>query len=79
MSSNQWPHQFTHDGREYEIGSTGGSIKDQEHLEIEHKILARPMICVHCHKKYIQNIDPYPAESCPARSDKRELKRIKSL
>lgn len=34
------------------------------------------MICTHCHKTYLHGKEPKPAERCPARNDKRELRRL---
>jgi hypothetical protein len=68
--SGTWPHQFTKNGKEYQIG-------EQPYLdELTRKVMAQPMICVHCHKEYVQGVDPRPLDPCPARSDKREKKRI---
>ena len=60
--STPWPHQFTRKGRDY-IGPHGQ--------------LLQPMICVHCYQEYMEGDESRPPDPCPARNDKRELKRIK--
>jgi hypothetical protein len=62
-----WPHQFTPNGKEYQIGEDNGIPK-----------FAKPMICVHCDKEFISGLQSRPPDPCPARTDKKELQRIKS-
>lgn len=64
--SGFWPHQFTKQGRPYQIGEN----------ELKQPIMATPMICVHCMKEFVQGMDVRPPDPCPARNDKREKKRI---
>lgn len=58
-----WPHQFTKNGKGYEIGEG---------------IFAQTYICVHCYKEYVKQFETpeWVNEPCPARSTKREMKRI---
>lgn len=56
-----WPHQFTKNGRGYELPS--GKY-------------AQTYICVHCYMEYVQGFQDPPPDPCPARNTKRELKRI---
>lgn len=73
MSNSPWPHQFTKDGKEVQIG-------EEKFMDNTYRpIMAQPMVCVHCHRKYTQGVDAYPTDLCPARNDKRELKRIKNV
>lgn len=58
---NAWPHQFTKNGRGYEIGPD---------------TFAQTYICVHCLQEYVQGLQEPPPEPCPARNTQRELKRI---
>lgn len=66
-----WDHQFTKLDKEFQIGEqidvTGEKVP----------VMAQKMICVHCNKEFIQNKDARPQGPCPARNDKREMKRIK--
>ena len=62
-----WPHQFTKDGKPTQIG-----VK-----EFNLPVHSTPMICVHCHARFVQGVDGKPPDPCPARNDKREMKRIK--
>lgn len=61
--SEPWPHQFTKNGSPKQ-GYNGQ--------------MWQPMVCVHCFKEYVQGLESKPNGPCPARNDKRELKRIKS-
>lgn len=61
-----WPHQFVKNGRGYEIGVD----------ELGFPKYAQTYICVHCYEEYVNGFqDPLP-NPCPARSTKKELKRI---
>lgn len=57
-----WPHQFVPDGKPKQINEEG--------------TLSRPLVCVHCGKKYNTVLQPAPPNPCPARSDKREMRRL---
>lgn len=61
--SDKWPHQFTKNGKGYEIS--------------EGKY-AQTYICVHCYQEYVQGFEEpkWVKEPCPARDTKREVKRI---
>lgn len=61
LRKNVWPHQFTKDGRAEQVG------EERWH---------QPMVCVHCHKRFVSGRDSRPMDNCPARSDRREMKRI---
>lgn len=65
MDITNWPHQFTKDGKTFQIGETE-----------EGPLFAVPMICVHCQVKYINGKENRPSDPCPARTKKREMKRI---
>jgi hypothetical protein len=69
---SEWPHQFTKNGKPTQIGET--KITDNKVAPI----MAQPMICVHCYKEYIQNMESQPSGCCPARYDSREIKRVKN-
>ena len=69
MSNSFWPHQFTKDGKEIQIG-----VRDDGTGE---KIMTAPMICVHCAVKWLNGKESRPPDPCPARNDRREMKRIK--
>ena len=56
------PHQFAKDGREYDLPSGAK---------------ARPLICIHCDKRYVANLEPKPSEPCHARPLNKEIKRLK--
>lgn len=66
MNLQTWPHQFTRDGKDIQIGED----------EYGEKQFAVPMICIHCHAKYTNGQTNRPPDPCPARNQKRELKRI---
>lgn len=70
--SGVWPHQFTKNGKEIQIG------EEKFTDNTTRPVYAQPMICVHCHQEYTQGKDGIPPGPCPARNDKREMKRIKS-
>lgn len=72
MDLQNWPHKFTRDGAEVQIGET--KVEGSNNLKVP--VYAIPMICVACHVKYIQGKDSVPPGPCPARSGKAELKRI---
>lgn len=64
-----WPHQFTKVDKGEQIGEDDTGTP----------ILAIPMACVHCSAKFIQGREQRPADPCPARNDKREMKRIQNV
>ena len=70
--SNYWPHQFTPNGKEVQIGEE--SFTDN----LKRPIYAQPMVCVHCHKEYMKGKDAQPTGKCPARETKKELNRIRN-
>lgn len=61
IDKEQWPHQFTKNGRGYELPD--GSY-------------AQTYVCVHCFQEYVRNMQSPPPNPCPARSDERELRRV---
>lgn len=69
--SGFWPHQFVKDGKEEVVRL------DEKDLSSTIKIV--PMICVHCDARFVLGQDPHPQGACPARNDKREMKRIKNV
>lgn len=69
MDVNNWPHLFAKDGSPYKVGI------DQL---TQDPIMVAPMICIHCHIKYINGMDNRPPDPCPARTKKSELNRILS-
>lgn len=68
--SDFWPHQFTKDGPEIQIG------EEDLYDNTKRPVMAQPMICVHCNQRYVRGKDSQPVGRCPARNDKREMKRI---
>ncbi len=70
--SEFWPHQFTKNGREVQIG------EEKLYENTMRAIMAQPMVCVHCKVEYTQGKQPRPTGSCPARNTRREMKRIKN-
>lgn len=68
--SEYWPHQFTKDGPEVQIG------EEDFYDNTKRPIMAQPMICVHCSAQYTRGRESQPGGACPARNDKREEKRI---
>lgn len=62
-----WPHQFTKDGDPVQIG--------KEDLTGD-PIMVAPMMCVHCGIKFVTGQTSRPPDPCPARNQKREMKRI---
>lgn len=66
MNLKDWPHQFTKNGREFQIGED----------EYGEKYFAVEMACVHCGKTYVNGQTQRPPDPCPARNQRRELKRI---
>lgn len=67
MNLENWPHQFAKDGEVRVIGKddvTGDPM------------YAAPMICVHCHVKFVTGQQSRPPDPCPARTKKREMRRI---
>lgn len=66
ITEGPWPHQFTKNGKGYELGPDEFGIMR----------FAQTYICVHCLKEYVQGMQVPPPNPCPARSKKRELKRI---
>jgi hypothetical protein len=72
VGAGTWPHQFTKRGEPKQIG-------EEEFTDnIKRPILAQQMVCVHCTTEYTKGVQPQPGGMCPARHDKREMKRIKS-
>lgn len=69
MDVNNWPHQFTKDGPPRQV--------DVDRVT-QDPIMVAPMVCIHCHVKYLNGKDGRPLDPCPARNKKRELKRILS-
>lgn len=68
--TDNWPHQFRPNGKEKQIG-------EQKFTDnIMRPIMAQPMVCAHCGKEYLRGKDSQPQGNCPARSTKKELKRI---
>lgn len=65
-----WPHQFTKDGKDIQVGVRDDGSNDP--------IMAVPMVCVHCYIKYVNGKDARPPDPCPARNEKREMKRIRN-
>lgn len=71
VGQGTWPHQFTKRGNPKQIG-------EEEFLDnTKRPILAQLMVCVHCDVEFIQGQQAQPPGPCPARYDKREMKRIK--
>lgn len=68
--SDFWPHQFAPHGEAKKIG------EEQVLDKLVQPIMAQPMVCVHCNAEWLRNKEPQPQGACPARTDKRELKRI---
>lgn len=67
MNPDEWPHQFTKNGRGYEMGiNEDGTTK-----------YAQTYVCVHCYREYVQGLEQPPANPCSARNTKRELVRLK--
>lgn len=64
----KWPHQFTKNGKGYEIGKN----------ELGMPTYAQTYICVHCFKEYILHVQTPPPNPCPARNTKREMVRLKN-
>jgi len=69
MDVRNWPHQFTKDGRDFQIG---------EDPATHDPIIAQPMICVHCHVKFVSGQTSRPPDPCPARTMQKEKKRLYS-
>lgn len=67
MDLEHWPHQFSKDGDVVQIGIDQVTGDD---------IFAAPMACVHCGVKFISGKDSRPPDPCPARTKKREMRRI---
>jgi hypothetical protein len=70
--SDFWPHQFTKSGKEVQIGEE--KLTDN----VMRPVMAQNMVCVHCGVEFVQGQDSPPLPPCPARNDKREMKRIKN-
>lgn len=69
MNITNWPHLFTKDGDPQQVGKddlTGDPI------------MVAPMICIHCHVKYLNGRENRPPDPCPARNKNREMKRLLS-
>lgn len=71
-----WPHQFTRLGNPTQVGEQRLDDAQTGHTMVP--IMVQPMVCVHCHIEYKQGQENQPPGPCPARSTKRELKRIRS-
>lgn len=57
-----WPHQFTKNGRGYELPDGN---------------YAQTYICVHCYQEYVRGLQPQPPNPCPARADsKKQVRRV---
>lgn len=69
---DNWPHKFTKNGSEKQIDET--KVEGSNNLKVP--VYSIPMICICCHKEYLQGIDQVPPGPCPARNGKQELKRI---
>ena len=69
LGDERWPHQFTKNGRGYEIGVG----------ELGTKKYAQTYVCVHCYEEYVQGLaEPeWIKEPCPARNTERELINLK--
>lgn len=72
VDTKNWPHKFTKHGKEVQFGEE----KVPGSNNLIQPIYAIPMICVCCHKEFMQNKDPIPPGPCPARTERSELKRI---
>lgn len=70
MSETNWPHTFTRDGDEVQIGEQ--KVGESSVFPV----MAQPMVCTHCHITWLRNKEPQPQGPCPARSDKEEKKRL---
>ena len=70
--SNYWPHKFTKLGKPKQIGEE----KLMGHTTAP--IMAQPMVCIHCGAEFVQGEQPPPPGPCPARTTKKELKRIRA-
>jgi hypothetical protein len=68
--SSYWPHKFTKLGNPKQIGEE--KIMDNTYRPL----MAQPMICVHCHIEFTQGESAPPPGPCPARTTKKELKRL---
>lgn len=66
---DNWPHQFTKNGKGYQIGVQ----KDDTPR------YAQTYVCVHCFNEYVQgfNEPEWIKQPCPARNTERELIRLK--
>lgn len=61
--SSPWPHQFISANKREQVGPN-------EYIE--------QMVCIHCNTKWLRGKEYQPSGPCPARTDSREMKRIKS-
>ena len=71
MDTRNWQHQFTKTGKEVQIGESTDAEGNR------YPKFAVPMICIHCHKEYMNGRDARPPDPCPARNQQRELKRLR--
>lgn len=77
--SNYWPHQFSPNGPEKQIGEEPlMSSDDGTHSKAMRPIMAQPMVCVHCGAQYMRGKDAPITGQCPARNTQKELKRIQN-
>lgn len=65
-----WPHKFAPDGAEVQIG------EEKLYDDTMRRVMAQPMICVHCSERYIRGKESQPTGQCPARTDESEAKRL---
>lgn len=70
--SDFWPHKFTKDGNEVQIG------EEPLYDTTMRPIYAQPMICVCCQVRFTQGKETRPEGACPARTTRKELKRLKN-
>lgn len=64
-----WPHRFTKNGPTQQVGED----------ELTHDgIFVQPMICIDCQAEYLNGRDARPPDPCPARNQKKEMKRLLS-
>jgi hypothetical protein len=71
MSEDFWPHKFTKLGDEYQIGER------QVFDNTSAPVMAQRMVCVSCGVEFVKGKDVQPTGKCPARTTKKEMKRLK--
>lgn len=64
-----WPHRFTKQGDVKQVG---------EDPDTHDGIFAQPMVCMDCHATFVAGQQSRPADPCPARTQKTEMKRLLS-